>query len=161
MPKGLFSADIPVSGSATPPLAQLSIRADTQETRRASGWLVAAADANRVPAEATIRLDHCLDEALANVIAHGGPAATASPVELHFGVRRMPGACAADLTVLYDGVAFDPSRHEPRPRPANLEEASIGGLGLLMLRHFADALEYGQSDGRNRLTITVSWTEAT
>jgi len=150
-----------MSGSATLPLAQLSIRADTQETRRASRWLVAAADANRVPSDATIRLDHCLDEALANVIAHGGPAATASPIELQFAVRRKPGACTADLILLYDGVAFDPSRHEPRSRPANLEEASLGGLGLLMLRHFADALEYGHSDGRNRLTITVSWVEAT
>ena len=147
-----------MSGSATP---QLTIRADTQETRRASRWLVAAADANRVPADATVRLDHCLDEALANVIAHGGPAARASPVGLHFTVRRTRGACAADLTLLYDGVAFDPSRHEPRSRPANLEEASPGGLGLHMLRHFADALDYGRSDGRNRLTITVNWTEAT
>lgn len=147
-----------MSGSAT---RQLEIRADTQETRRASRWLVAAADANRVPADATIRLDHCLDEALANVIAHGGPAARASLVGLHFTVRRKCGACAADLTLLYDGVAFDPSRHEPRSRPGNLEEASLGGLGLLMLRHFADALDYSRSDGRNRLTITVSWTEAT
>ncbi|HSV19694.1 MAG TPA: ATP-binding protein [Casimicrobiaceae bacterium] len=150
-----------MSGPATPPLAQLTIRADTHETRRASQWLVAAADANRVPADATIRLDHCLDEALANVIAHGGPAATASPIGLHFAVRRNAGACAADLTLLYDGLAFDPSRHEPRPRPANLQDASLGGLGLLMLRHFADALEYDRSDGRNRLTITVNWTEAT
>jgi anti-sigma regulatory factor (Ser/Thr protein kinase) len=149
-----------MSGSATPPFAQLSIRADTQEARRASRWLLAAADANRVPSDARVRLDHCLDEALANVIAHGGAAATASPIALHFAVRRKPGACAADLTLLYDGVAFDPSRHEPRSRPANLEEASLGGLGLLMLRHFADVLEYDRSDGRNRLTITVSWTEA-
>jgi anti-sigma regulatory factor (Ser/Thr protein kinase) len=147
-----------MSGSATP---QLTIRADTQETRRASRWLVAAAAAKRVPADATIRLDHCLDEALANVIAHGGPAASASPVGLHFAVRRKRGACSADLTLLYGGVVFDPSRHEPRSRPAKLEEASLGGLGLLMLRHFADALEYGRSDGRNRLTITVNWNEPT
>ena len=150
-----------MSGSATPPLAELTVGADTQETRRASRWLVAAADANGVPADATIRLDHCLDEALANVIAHGGPAARASPVGLHFAVRRKRGACAADLTLLYDGVAFDPSAHQPRSRPANLEEASVGGLGLLMLRHFADSIEYDRSDGRNRLTITVIWTEAT
>jgi serine/threonine-protein kinase RsbW len=150
-----------MSGSATPPLAQLTVRADTQETRRASRWLVAAAEANRVPADATIRLDHCLDEALANVVAHAGPAARASPVGLHFAVRRKRGVCAADLTLLYEGVAFDPSGHEPRSRPAKLEEASVGGLGLVMLRHFADALEYASSDGRNRLTITVNWTEAT
>jgi len=150
-----------MSASATPQLAQLTIRADTQETRRASGWLAAAADANRVPAEAAIRLDHCLDEALANVIAHGGASARASPVELELVIRRNSGACAAELTLLYEGVPFDPSGHEPASRPANLAEAQLGGLGLLMLRQFSDAIDYGREDGRNRLRITVNWTEAT
>ena len=149
-----------MSASATPRLAQLTIRADTQETRRASGWLAAAADANRVPAEAAIRLDHCLDEALANVIAHAGPAARASPVELELVVRRNGGACAAELTLLYEGVPFDPSGHEPVSRPANLAEAQLGGLGLLMLRQFSDAIDYGRQAGRNQLRITVTWTEA-
>ena len=149
-----------MSASAPSPLAQLTIRADTQETRRASTWLAAAAGAHRVPAEAAIRLDHCLDEALANVIAHGGAAARSAPVALHFAVRRTRGACTAELTLLYEGVAFDPSGHEPPSRPANLAEAQLGGLGLQMLRHFSDAIEYGRSEGRNRLMITVNWTEA-
>jgi serine/threonine-protein kinase RsbW len=147
--------------SATPRPAKLTIRADTQETRRASGWLASAAAANRVPAEAAIRLDHCLDESLANVIAHGGPAASASPVDLRFAVRRKRGACTAELTLLYHGVPFDPSRHGPAARPANLAEAQLGGLGLLMLRQFSDAIDYGHSDGRNELRIIVNWTEGT
>ena len=58
------------------------------------------------------------------------------------------------------GVAFDPST-PPEPRPASLAEAKPGGLGLLMIRNFSDDVSYRRSEGRNHLTITVSWTEAT
>src|SRR5436190_168372 len=119
-----------MSAAPTAALAQLTIRADTQETRRASTWLVATAKTHQVPADVTVRLDHCLDEALANVIAHAGPAATASPVELHFAMRRSPRACGAELTLLYEGVAFDPTDHEPASRPTSLADAQLGGLGL-------------------------------
>ena len=149
-----------MSAAATTRLAQLNISADTQETRRASTWLVATATAHQLPADVTVRLDHCLDEALANVIAHAGPAAKASPVELHLAMRRSPGACTAELTLLYQGVAFDPSRHEPASRSTNLADAQLGGLGLVMLRQFSDAIDYRRSEDRNRLTITVNWTEA-
>jgi anti-sigma regulatory factor (Ser/Thr protein kinase) len=147
--------------SAIPRLAQLTIRAETQETRRACGWLAAAADANRVPAEAATRLDHCLDEALANVIAHGGPDARASPVDLRLVVQRERGACSAELTLLYHGVPFDPSVQQPPGRPASLAEAQLGGLGLRMLHQFSDAIDYARSEGRNELRITVNWTETT
>jgi anti-sigma regulatory factor (Ser/Thr protein kinase) len=148
--------------SATQPPAELTIRADTWDARRASVWLESVALARRVPPEQIVRLDHCLDEALANVITHGGPTALASPVRLQFDVRRSQGTCTAGLSVADAGVAFDPSTYppEPTPRPASLAEATPGGLGLLMIRNFSDDLSYRRSEGCNHLTIAVSWTEA-
>ena len=126
--------------SAAQTSAELTIRADTWDARRASVWLEFVALAGRVPPEQVVRLDHCLDEALANVIKHGGPAALASPVQLQFGVRRSAGACTAELSVADAGVAFDPATYEPKPapKPARLAEAKPGGLGLLMIRSFSD-----------------------
>ena len=148
--------------SATQPPAQLTIRGDTWDARRASVWLQSVALAQRVPPEQIVRLDHCLDEALANVITHGGPTALASPVRVQFGVRRSQGTCTAELSVADAGVAFDPSTYPPEQtaRPASLAEATPGGLGLLMIRSFSDDLSYRRSEGSNHLTITVSWTEA-
>ena len=148
--------------SATQPPAELTIRGDTWDARRASVWLESAALAEGIPFEQIVRLDHCLDEALANVIAHGGPTALASPVRLQFSVRRSQDICTAELSVADAGVPFDASSGPPgsTPRPASLAEASIGGLGLLMIRKFSDDLSYRRSEGHNHLTITVSWTEA-
>jgi serine/threonine-protein kinase RsbW len=148
--------------SATQPSAGMTIRADTQDARRASAWLESVALEQHIPPEQIVRIDHCLDEALANVIAHGGPTALASPVQLRFSVRRNHGACTAELSVVDAGVAFDPTARspEPAPGPGSLSEANLGGLGLRMLRNFSDALSYRRNDGRNCLTISVSWTGA-
>src|SRR5262245_16508583 len=100
--------------SVAQPRAELTIRAETWDARRASAWLEAAALAQVVPLEQIVRLDHCLDEALANVIRHGGPSALASPVRLQFGVRRDHGACTAELSVADAGVAFDPPSYLAR-----------------------------------------------
>ena len=143
--------------------AELTIRADTREARRASTWLQSAALGEGVPREQIVRLDHCLDEALANVISHGGPAVLATAVLLRFAVRRGRGVCAAELSIVDEGLAFDPSimPSGPTPRPASLAEANPGGLGLAMMRSFSDDLAYRRSDGRNHLTISVIWTETT
>ena len=149
-----------MSPLAAQPPAALTIRADTWDARRASGWLESAALAQNVPVEQIVRLDHCLDEALANVIRHGGPAALSSPVHLQFGVRRGLGGCTAELSVSDAGVAFDPSTFVViASHPASLVDATPGGLGLLLIRNFSDALSYHHSQGRNHLTIAVSWVE--
>jgi len=107
-----------------------------------------------------VRLDHCLDEALANVIRHGGPAALSSPVHLQFGVRRGAGACTAELSVSDGGVPFDPSTREDfAPHSTSLADAVPGGLGLRLIRNFSDDLSYRHSQGRNHLTIRVGWVD--
>ena len=141
--------------------AELTVRADSREARRASAWLEAAAAREGVPPEQVVRLDHCLDEALANVNSHGGPDAMSATVVLQLAVHRGRGICTAELLIVDHGLPFDPSLlpGAPMPRPASLAEASIGGLGLAMIRSFSDDLRYRRSDDCNHLTIGVSWTE--
>jgi anti-sigma regulatory factor (Ser/Thr protein kinase) len=113
-----------------------------------------------VPAEQIRRLDLCLNEALANIITHGGPAARSSPVQLVFRVRHHADINEVALTVSDSGAAFDPLTHQSSPRPQTLAEAEPGGLGLIMMRNFSDALSYHYSEGRNQLTFIVRWTKA-
>ena len=140
--------------------AELSIRADAVEVRRASLWLEAAALQQRVPAEQIARLDLCLNEALANILAHGGPSARLSEVQLHFLVHQESADHEAAVTVSDAGIAFDPLAYQPGPRADSLEEIEPGGLGLIMMREAADDLGYLRSEGRNLLTFTVRWSKA-
>jgi anti-sigma regulatory factor (Ser/Thr protein kinase) len=61
------------------------------------------------------------------------------------------------------GVPFDPTTVAPRNPvpPASLEDATIGGLGLALVRRFARDLAYQRlANGRNRLGLTVPVTRA-
>jgi serine/threonine-protein kinase RsbW len=69
-------------------------------------------------------------------------------------VERRPEAVV--LRFDDDGVPFDPSSGiDPAPAKS-LEEARIGGFGLILVRRAASALDYTRTpDGRNRVTVTL------
>lgn len=55
-----------------------------------------------------------------------------------------------------DGVPFDP-RDWPEPTlPSSIEEATVGGLGIMLVRKISTRMIYERTtDGRNRLTIAI------
>jgi len=148
-----------MTASVVNPIAELSIAADTGEVRRASTWLEMACIEREIPPEEIRRLDLCLNEALANVIAHSGAIASSFQIRLHLNVSHDQNASEATVTIVDAGAAFDPLAVAPKPRPLTLSEAEPGGLGLLMIRSFADKVNYQYRQDRNQLTFSVLWTE--
>jgi phosphoserine phosphatase RsbU/P len=141
--------------------AEITIHANSRDVRRASLWLETAAAGEGVPPDQVLRLDQCLDEALANVISHGGPGAQSSVVVLQLAVHRAAPQCSAELVIVDEGLPFDPAAANGAvPKAASLAEANLGGLGLAMMRRFSDELRYHRNDGRNHLTICVRWNRA-
>ena len=136
-------------------IAELTIRAEAGEVRRASLWLESTGQALQVPAEQLARLELCLNEALANVIAHGGPGALAAPVQLQ--LAHDVGAARAVLHLVDGGVAFDPLAHQSAPRAQSLADIEPGGLGLIMMRESADEIDYRREGGCNHQAFTVVW----
>ena len=134
-------------------LDELTIRANGDDVRRASDWLHATCRQHAVPEELVERLVLCLNEVLANVIVHGGATALSAPVKLMLEVSVDEGCGKAGVTVSDAGVAFDPLSVPARTSPKTLEEASLGGLGLVMIRRCSDWLDYRHEDGRNHLTF--------
>jgi anti-sigma regulatory factor (Ser/Thr protein kinase) len=146
--------------NAAPPTAELAIRAETDEVRRASSWLEQAGSERGVPPDQIHRLDLCLNEVLANVISYGGPSVQSAPVMLHLEVTREGGSHEAAVTVSDAGVAFDTPGAMPRPAPESLTDAQAGGLGIVMIHSFSDTLRYRRDGVLNRLTFAVRWQDA-
>lgn len=134
------------------PPDELSLGATAAEARRASEWLDATCQRRGVPLAQTERLLLCLEEALANVLAHGKPA-PAEPIVLRFETTLG----VASVTVSDAGRAFDPLSVPRRVAPRTLDEASTGGMGLQLIRRCADLLQYRHQDGRNHLTFGTRW----
>lgn len=125
--------------------------------RRASQWLETACLRHEVPHALAERLVLCLNEVLANIIAHGWNGALSVPVTLALEVALDRGRGKAGVTVSDAGKAFDPLSVAPRASPRTLEEASLGGLGLVMIRRASDWLDYRHEGGRNHLTFGTRW----
>ena len=92
------------------------------------------------------------EEIVANIVGHGARNGREPDVRVTLEARP-------DTIVLIfddDGVPFDP-RGLPDPvKPKSLEEAKVGGFGLMLVRHAASSLEYLRTaEDRNQLTVQV------
>jgi sigma-B regulation protein RsbU (phosphoserine phosphatase) len=139
---------------------ELAIDASAAEVRRASEWLSTACEQREVPKACAERLLLCLNEALANVVTHGGPAARSAPVRVLLESRRIEHRGNASVTVRDAGHGFDPTSVPEQPLPRTLGEAIPGGRGLRMIRRCSDWLRYSRENGLNQLTFGVGWEAA-
>lgn len=54
----------------------------------------------------------------------------------------------------YDAAEFDVTRERPVDTGASLRERKPGGLGLHLIQHMVDSLEYDYRDGRSRIRFS-------
>lgn len=130
---------------------------DSGELWRASEWLKEQAITQPIPAAQLDRLDLILNEALANVIDHGGQAALSRPIDLSVRFSHLLHLGEATVTITDGGDPFNPLDHAQRPAPRSLDDAIPGGLGIQMMRSLADELNYVYKDAQNHLAFTVRW----
>jgi anti-sigma regulatory factor (Ser/Thr protein kinase) len=88
------------------------------------------------------------EEVATNIVRHGKPRG-----DVALGVSFDDDVV---LTFEDDGIAFDP-RERPAPLvPDSIEEAEIGGLGLVLVRKICRRIDYERtSQHRNRLTVVI------
>ena len=159
MPKGRRSPDR-ASATERPALSrldELTIGASGAEVRRAIDWLEQACRRRNVPQAQADRLALCLHEVLANIIAHGGGPAVSAPIGLLLEVGTGQDPCQASVTVSDGGAAFNPLLVPRADPPTALDDASAGGLGLVMIRRCSDWQDYRREEGRNVLTFGARW----
>jgi anti-sigma regulatory factor (Ser/Thr protein kinase) len=142
-----MAAECPAPGSMQMQVAPE--RAALETTRQA---VLRFLEPCALSARAIYAVELVLEEVLSNVIAYAFPPGRAGSVGL--GVTIL--ADAVELRVDDDGVEFDPLGAPTAPTPASIDEATPGGLGLLLVRRFARAVDYRRTDGRNVLTVTVA-----
>jgi anti-sigma regulatory factor (Ser/Thr protein kinase) len=84
------------------------------------------------------RLEVVLEELISNVVRHGFDERPDHAMLLSVGA----GPAGLDITLEDDGRPFNPFERAPPPAFDTLENAPIGGLGLVAVRRFAQATSY-------------------
>lgn len=105
---------------------------------------------NHLPQRCAYLLDLVLEEIVTNVINHGSRAGQAN-IEVH--VRREGDHLAG--SVRDDAAPFDPLSRGPVDVSAGIEERSIGGLGIHLVREMTRDLTYAREDGHNVLSFSI------
>ncbi len=98
-----------------------------------------------------LRSNLILEELILNTLTHGR---TSGLSDIEITLESGPGSVS--IAVIDDGAAFDPLNDEISPdTDLPLQERSIGGLGLHLVRTMAEDLAYKHEDGKNHLTLVA------
>ena len=126
------------------------VRNDLGELSRVAEWVRAWAQRNDVPSSAADRLDVCSAELVTNVLTY----AYSDDSEHQIALRLDRQGDDLRLQVEDDGFAFDPLQVTPPPRVARIEDATVGGIGIQLVRGLSDGQRYRRLGNRNSLTLT-------
>jgi sigma-B regulation protein RsbU (phosphoserine phosphatase) len=125
---------------------------DSGAISAASAWLRTLGDSFELGSELTFRLDLCASELVANIVNYAFEDEAPHTIALDLILEPQ----SVKLAVSDDGREFDPLGLPDPVAPATLEQASLGGLGVHLVRQFADQVSYERVSGRNQ--VTLAWT---
>jgi len=90
------------------------------------------------------------EEVAANILKHGSPVHDIN-VQISFQADHVI------LTFEDDGLPFNPLLHRDPDVPESLDEAQIGGLGVMIVKQVASRVGYSRTPQQhNRLTLEIS-----
>jgi anti-sigma regulatory factor (Ser/Thr protein kinase) len=127
---------------------RLELRSDLSELKRLAEWVKAWTQ--QLSADTSFAIQLCLEEAVANIIMHGGETKKDRP-KIAIELERNGETLVARIED--SGGEFDPTQFPPQPMANSLEEAKVDGIGIHLMRSFASGMHYERLEGRNRLTL--------
>lgn len=133
------------------------ITAELGELARLATWAEDFARSARLSANLLFAIQLCIEEAVANIIMYSGAAEQRQDVA----VELMRTGDDVVAIIEDGGRSFDPTATPVRRKPASLEEARVGELGIHLMRSFSAGMHYERGDGRNRLTLRFGPAQAT
>ena len=122
--------------------------ADLQDMAAFAKWVENITGELDLSPSAAFAVQLCLEELVANVILHAVPLAAR---KLSVTISFVPAGKNLRVTVEDDGAPFDPTAAAiPSAKP---DLNTTGGRGLMLIRHFAQALTYSRAGDRNRTML--------
>jgi sigma-B regulation protein RsbU (phosphoserine phosphatase) len=94
-------------------------------------------------------LNLAFEEILTNIISYGYTDNREHEIKVHLSLQ--PGEVKAEVED--DGQPFNPLEAPEADTAQSLEERTIGGLGIHLVRKLMDGLEYQRQEGKNRLLM--------
>ena len=129
---------------------RVTLPARVSELRDLATMVEDFGDANNLPAPKVFAVNLELDELITNTVTHGSFEAGIDPrIDIHLRVE----SDILILTMEDNGSPFDPTLDTDPNTAAPLESRNVGGLGLHLVKNFANRISYEFVEGKNRSTL--------
>ena len=131
------------------------------EIATAARWIESIAADLDLPGRLAFDMQVCLEELMSNIVRHGGVHSSstsylpqADPANsLSISITVNVRADRIILAVEDNGRPFNVAKASAKLVDRPLEEVQPGGLGIHLIKSFADNLEYRRTEKGNRVTI--------
>ena len=140
---------------------QLAVPGTLHDLAQIGIWVDDFAQRWNLPASTTFAIQLCCEEVFSNIVRHGFKERDSSGTDenrvrlfLDHGVRSVI------LRIDDQAAAFDPLDVESPHHPQSVAEASVGGLGIHLVRQFAQDVCYERLDQTNSLTMRFDLPQA-
>ena len=132
-------------------LERLVLRSEISQLAHVLPWVEALAARYALPEKTSYVINLCLEEALSNIVRHGykGDAGYEIIVEFRSGEGKL-------VFIIEDTAPHFQPTESAMAQPTSLEELIPGGMGIPLMRRFADRVEWEPLPMGNRLTLTFT-----
>ena len=127
----------------------LTLPNDVQEVPRLAAFVEDICEVAGIDMGTTMKMNLAIEEAVVNVMNYAYPSGVKGEVRIEAGVREG----YVEFVISDDGTPFNPTEVEDADTTLSAEERQIGGLGIFLVKHIMDIVEYKYVDGQNVLTL--------
>ena len=122
---------------------------DVQEVPKLAAFVDEVCEAAGMDMPTTMQMNLAIEEAVVNVMEYAYPAGTKGEVRIEVQIHDT----YVEFTLSDDGKPFNPTDKGEVDTTLSAEERSIGGLGIMLVKHYRDKVKYKYVDGQNVLTL--------
>ena len=130
----------------------LVLQNDIAEVARVLEAVAAFTEENQIGENGAFKLNLVLDELVTNILSHG----CRDRPDCRVGLKVQYEAGVIRVDLVDNGVPFNPIGAEMPRLGTSVEDARVGGLGVRLVRKYANHTEYAHVAGNNRFHFTMT-----
>ena len=130
-------------------ISHLILPNDVQEVPKLAAFVDEVCEAAGMDMPTTMQMNLAIEEAVVNVMNYAYPKGTQGEVRIDAKVCDS----YVDFVISDDGTPFNPTEVKDADTTLSAEDRSIGGLGILLVRHYMDKVKYKYVEGQNVLLL--------
>ncbi len=132
---------------------RLTLKNEVEELNKLPEFVETVCEEAGVDIGLVASLNLALEEAVTNVVLYAYEKGEGYvDIDAVYNEKRLK------FVITDSGIAFDPTKKEAADTTLGVEERSIGGLGIHLVRQIMDSVNYERVDGKNVLTLRKNLT---